>query len=160
MTKLSPMRFVSMLLTFMAVAMSALVSQANVLAENFVLLDQHGKAHELYYHRNATAVVLISQGNGCQILRSNLTDFQALRRDYANKGVHVIMINANLQDTRDKLIQETQEWGFDFPILKDDTQLVARALEINRTGEALVIDPRSWQVVYRGPLSDRVGFDR
>ncbi|MCH2189378.1 MAG: redoxin domain-containing protein [Gammaproteobacteria bacterium] len=136
------------------------IAHASLLAENFVLLDQQGVAHELHYNRDAKAIVLISQGNGCQVVRSNLTDYQALRNDYADKGVHIMMINANLQDSREKIVQETKDWGFDFPILKDDTQLVARALEINRTGEALIIDPRSWQVVYRGPLSDRVGFER
>ena len=129
-------------------------------ADNFVLLDQHGVAHELRYHRDATAIILISHGNGCQVVRSNLPDYKALRKDYKAKGVHVLMLNANIQDTREKISNEAQEWGFDFPILKDETQLIARSLKINRTAEVLVIDPRSWQVVYRGPMNDRVDYER
>ncbi len=135
-------------------------SYAALKADNFVLLDQHGKAHELQYYRSAKAVVLITHGNGCQIVRSNLPDYQALRADYADKGVEILMLNANLQDTRQRIIDEAQEWGFDFPILKDDTQLISRSLKVNRTAEVLVIDPRSWEVVYRGPMNDRVDFER
>ena len=129
-------------------------------ADNFVLLDQNGKAHQLHYNRDAKAIVMVTHGNGCQILRSNLPDYKALRADYASKGVEVMMLNANIQDTRAKIKSEAQEWGFDFPILKDETQLIARSLEINRTGEVLVIDPRTWDIVYRGPMSDRVDFER
>ena len=45
----------------------ALVMPAPALAErvgNFMLLDHRGKAHELYYHTDASAVVVMIQGNG------------------------------------------------------------------------------------------------
>ncbi|MEM7452685.1 MAG: hypothetical protein AAGA41_08635, partial [Pseudomonadota bacterium] len=45
------------------------------------------------------------------------------------------------------------------PILVDETQLIGEALELDRSGEVLVIDPRNWEVAYRGPLSDRVGYE-
>ncbi len=135
-------------------------SFASLKADNFVLIDQKGEAHELHYNHKAKAIVLITHGNGCQVVRSNLPDYQALRADYSDKGVKVMMLNANLQDSRERIAEEAKEWGFDFPILKDDTQLIARSLHVNRTAEVLVIDPRTWEVVYRGPMSDRVDFER
>ena len=36
--------------------------------ENFVLLDQHGDAHNLYYHREKSAVVIMIQGNGLSLI--------------------------------------------------------------------------------------------
>ena len=33
--------------------------------DNFVLLDQHGDAHNLYYHKDKSAIVVMIQGNGC-----------------------------------------------------------------------------------------------
>jgi len=35
--------------------------------DNFVLLDHEGKARELYYHRDAAAIVFMIQVNGCLI---------------------------------------------------------------------------------------------
>jgi hypothetical protein len=138
----------------------SVTSFASLKADNFVLIDHLGKAHELYYHADDTAVVIIAQGNGCQIVRSNLEDLREIRADYADQGVKVLMLNANLQDTRSSIAAEAKEWGVDFPILKDRTQIIARSLELNRTGEVLVIDPKTWNVVYRGPLSDRVDYER
>ena len=130
------------------------------IADNFVLVDQHGAAHELHYLRDSAAVVLIVHGNGCQMVSSNLDAYKSLRDDYASKGVEVLMINSNLQDNRTSIAQDAQEWNIDFPILDDRTQIVGRALGLNRTAEVLVIQPGSWNIVYRGPINDRVDYER
>lgn len=128
--------------------------------DNFVLIDHQGKARELYYQSDNKAVVIVAQGNGCQIVRSNLEDLKAIRDDYTDQGVEILMLNANMQDSRATIAAEAEEWGNDFAIMKDRTQLIARSLKLSRTGEVLVIDPRNWQLVYRGPLSDRVDYER
>ena len=38
--------------------------------ENFLLLDQTGRAHELYYYSDASAVVIMVQGNGCPVVEA------------------------------------------------------------------------------------------
>ncbi len=149
-----------LVLTAVAPVSTAAESGDALRADNFVLIDHKGKAHELYYHRDDKAVVIVSQGNGCQIVRSNLEDLRAIRDDYADKGVEILMLNANQQDSRAAIAEEAEEWGADFPILKDRTQIIAKSLELNRTGEVLVINPKNWQLVYRGPLSDRVDYER
>ncbi|MEM8498579.1 MAG: redoxin domain-containing protein [Pseudomonadota bacterium] len=128
--------------------------------DDFVLLDQHGKAQQMHYHKDAPAIVLIVHGNGCQIIRSLLPDYRALRDDYADHGVPVWMINSNLQDDRTSIVNEAEQWGLDFSILDDATQDIGRSLKLTRTGEVLVIDPKTWQIVYRGALNDRVHFER
>ena len=128
--------------------------------ENFVLLDQHGDAHNLYYHRDKSAVVIMIQGNGCPIVRNALTDYKALRDTYANQGVHFMMLNANLQDQRSTILAEAEKFGIDMPILHDETQLIGESLNLVRTAEVLVIDPKNWQIVYRGPINDRQVYER
>ena len=59
--------------------------------ENFVLLDQEGTAHELYYNSDATAIVLMVQGNGCPIVRNAWSDFKAVRDEFESQGVHFLM---------------------------------------------------------------------
>ena len=58
--------------TYRVAGLSALVillslfsahAQAALKADNFVLIDHKGKSHELYYHRDDKAVVIVSQGN-------------------------------------------------------------------------------------------------
>ncbi|MCE2437541.1 MAG: redoxin domain-containing protein [Pseudomonadales bacterium] len=127
---------------------------------NFTLLDQRGHAHELYYYSDASAIVVVMQGNGCPIVRNLLADLRALRAVYEPQKVRFLMLNSNLQDSRESVADEAQEWGIDFPILVDETQLVGESLGVTRTGEALLIDPRDWAVVYRGPVNDRVRFAR
>jgi len=148
-----------------ALAIDAMAQQGESSAkplkvDNFVLIDHQGKAHELYYHRAAKAVVIMVHGNGCQIVRSNLAEYQALRESYAAQGVEFFMLNANNQDSRQSIADEAKEWGVDLPILHDKGQIIAKSLELNRTGEVLVIQPESWNVVYRGALSDRVDYER
>ncbi|MEL6949359.1 MAG: redoxin domain-containing protein [Pseudomonadota bacterium] len=137
----------------------ATTASAGTRVDNFRLLDQDRQSHELYYHNDATAVVFLVQANGCPIARNLLTDYRALRDTYADKGVRFAMINASLQDTREAIRAEAEEFGIDMPILVDETQLIGEALELDRSGEVLVIDPRNWEVAYRGPLSDRVGYE-
>ena len=128
--------------------------------ENFVLLDQHGQAHELYNHQNKAAVVIMIQGNGCPIVRNALSDYRDLRNQYQDRGVHFFMLNANLQDQRDAIFREAQTFGIELPILHDETQQVGESLNLIRTAEVLVIDPDGWTIAYRGPINDRQFYER
>ncbi len=128
--------------------------------DNFVLLDQHGDAHELYYHKDAAAVVLMIQGNGCPIVRNALPDFKALRDAYAEQNVRFLMLNANLQDTRESIRAEAEKYGVDMPILNDESQIIGESLDLVRTGEVLVLNPKTWEIAYRGPVNDRLVYER
>ena len=128
--------------------------------ENFSLLDHKGDAHELYYYSDADAVVVIVQGNACPIIRNALPDIREVRDQFADENVVFLMLNANPQDDRASIQAEADEWDIDMPILVDETQLVARGLGITRTAEAFVINPTNWDLVYRGPLNDRLGYER
>jgi hypothetical protein len=128
--------------------------------DNFVLLDQAGVAHELYYQSDASAVVIMIQGNGCPVVRNALADFKALRTSYAPRNVRFFMLNANLQDNRDSIRAEAEAWDIDVPILDDETQLIGESLSLVRTAEVLVLDPATWELVYRGPINDRLNYER
>ncbi|HBK19038.1 MAG: redoxin domain-containing protein [OM182 bacterium] len=128
--------------------------------ENFLLLDQHGDAHKLYYHQDAAAVVIMIQGNGCPIVRNAITDFKALRDQFAGGDVRFMMLNSNLQDQRETILAEAEKFGIDMPILHDETQLIGESLNLIRTAEVLVINPKTWDIAYRGPLNDRQVYER
>lgn len=149
-------------LTGAALAALTLIVSAGAWAErvgNFTLLDQQGKAHELYYHDEAAAIVIMIQGNGCPIVRNAIGDYQRVAEQYAEDGVRFFMLNANLQDNRETIATEAREYGIELPVLVDDSQLVAESLGVIRTAEVFVIDPSSWEVVYRGPMHDRITYE-
>ncbi len=126
--------------------------------ENFRLLDQEHASHELYYHKDAKAVVLMVTMNGCPIVRNMLPDLRAIRSKFGDK-VEFKLINSSLQDTYSSIREEVADFGIDFPVLVDDTQLIGEVLELNRSGEVIVIDTSNWQIAYRGPVNDRVGYE-
>lgn len=128
--------------------------------DNFTLLDHRGEAHELYYYSDARAVVLMVQGNGCPVVRNALPDLSKVRAQYEDQGVRFLMINSNLQDSRETIAAEAAEWNIDLPILDDDAQLVGESLEFTRTAEVLVVNPDGWQLAYRGPINDRLDYER
>lgn len=81
------------------------------------------------------------------------------RERAARQSVRFLMIDANAQDDRGVLQKDAARYGIDMPILRDRPQLVAESLGIDRTGDALLIDTRTWQVVYRGPVDDRLYYE-
>ena len=126
---------------------------------NFTLIDHTGKSHELFYYDDAKAIVIMIQGNGCPIVRNSLNDYEALSKKYSSKNIRFFMLNSNLQDDRESIAAEAATWGVSLPILVDDTQIVGRDLGLSRTAEVLIIDPRKREIVYRGPLHDRVSYE-
>ena len=130
-------------------------------ADNFRLVDHQGVSHELHYHRDAPAVVIMTQGNGCPIVRNAMPAFQEIRDQYAAQGVEFYLINSNLQDDREAVAAEAAEYGWDVPILMDRTQLIGESMGVQRTAEIFVLDPENgFEVVYHGPMDDRLTYER
>lgn len=122
--------------------------------DDFALLDQLGRFHQLHDYAAARAIVLFVQGNGCPIARGAVPELNALRAELEPQGVVFLALNASPQDERDAVAAEAAEFGLTLPVLLDETQLVAESLGVTRTAEVLVIDPASWRLVYRGPIDD------
>ena len=126
--------------------------------KNFRLLDQNGVSRELHRQKHLKALVLFVTGNGCPIARQTLPALKELRAEFASQGVEFWLLNSNAQDDRASVLKEAEEFGIDFPILVDAGQWVGASLGVNRTGEALVVSPSDWQIVYRGSVDDRLGY--
>ena len=126
--------------------------------DNFRLLDHKGASHELYYLSDIKAVVIITQGNGCPIVRKALPDLKNISDRYAAQGVSFLLLNSNLQDDRASVAKEVAEFGIAFPVMMDTTQLIGESLGVERTAEVLVIDPKTWKLAYRGPIDDRLHY--
>ncbi len=128
--------------------------------DDFRLTDHELHSHQLSRLADARAVVLITQMNGCTIVRHHASTIKALRERYANRGVEFLMLNSTPSDRREDIVAEAKDYGLDLPILMDSNQLVGEQLGVTRTSEAIVIDPKTWQIVYRGAIDDRVTYER
>lgn len=128
-------------------------------AGNFALPDQHGVTHELHDLADASAIVIMIQGNGCPIVRNAWPVYRQLREVYQRKGVEFLLLNSNLQDDRSSVLREAEAFRIDAPILLDQGQSVGESLSLIRTAEVLLIDPATWEIVYRGPLDDRLTYE-
>ena len=72
-------------------------ANANERVDNFVLLDHTGKAQELYYQSDASAVVILIQDNNCPAVHDSLATFAALQQDYQSRGVRFWMLNLEVE---------------------------------------------------------------
>lgn len=141
-------------------ASSGYRDKAPVTAPDFKLVDHTGKTHQLRAMTDAKAIVVVMQGVGCPIVQKMTPDLKAVQAKYAEKGVAFLMLNANSQDTQQMIAGEAESFGIAMPILKDPTQAVARSMGVERTAETFVIDPKSWKILYHGPLNDRLTYGR
>jgi len=141
-----------------AEAASASARKGAIKLDNFSLRDHAGKTHELYNQTDARAIVLIFTSTGCPIVQKSVPKIKALRDEFAAKGVVFWLVNSNAQDDSASIVEEAKDFGIDLPILLDQSQSVARALNASRTAETICIQAKSWTVVYRGAIDDQFGY--
>jgi len=126
---------------------------------DFALLDQTGKHHKLSWYGDQKAIVIFVQGNGCQIVRNSVPQLRAIRDEYTDRGVQFFMLNPQPQDNRASIVAEAVHFSYDFPILIDETQLIAESLGVDRTSEVFILNPQTQEIVYRGPVDDRLHYE-
>ncbi|MBT8147497.1 MAG: redoxin domain-containing protein, partial [Gammaproteobacteria bacterium] len=136
-------------------AMTSAVTAADRVGD-FSLIDHQGAFHHMAWYDDHQAVVLMVQSNGASEVQDNLASYQELQARYQDQGVAFMMLNPGLQSDRQSVKAEATELGIELPILMDDTQLVAEALGVSRIGEAVIYNPDSFEVVYRGPVQEHL----
>jgi len=132
------------------VSAQAATIKAGDRVDNFRLNDHRGDSHELHYFTNKKAIVLVAQGNACAANAADIKTVNELRAKYAAQGVQFFGVNSNLKDTREAIVKEAQALGIEMPIFTDDTQLIGESLNLTKTGEVLVVNPKDWTLTYRG----------
>lgn len=139
------MRSITLALATALACGSALALNPGDRVENFSLLDQQGEAHELYYLSDMTAVVVMSHSDACPATADAVAALTAAQNVF-DSDVTFLLLNSDLEDDRQDLMADPGP----MPILLDDTQLIGESLALTDAGEALVIDPATWTLVYRG----------
>src|SRR5262249_52406371 len=122
--------------------------------DNFRLVDQWSKAHDLYYYKSAPAIVIVSHA-ASPLMKDAIPAVEALKAEERDKGVRFFMLDATPKNDETALNDESKQLNVDMPILVDDSQLISESLGVSKTAEVFVIDPKTWKVAYHGPIDDR-----
>ena len=118
---------------------------------DFGLIDHQGTYHQLSKYRHKKAVVIISQQNGCEENYAKLAKYKLMQSNFNDDDIVYLMMNSSGQDSLAAIRSEAANFELGLPVLLDESQLVAEALNIQQAGEVVIIDPKSRRIVYRGP---------
>lgn len=121
---------------------------------DFTLPDAYGEQRSLNDYANAKAVVVVFLGVECPLAKLYGPRLAELADDYADRGVVVLGVNANRQDTPTELIAYARRHGVEFPLLKDNDATAVDRFGATRTPEAFVLDKQR-AVRYRGRIDDQ-----
>jgi AhpC/TSA family len=125
--------------------------------ENFKLVDQLGASHELFAAADAPAIVIATQVNGDPLSREAIKTLENLKGMFGQ--AEYFLLNSSPTDTQGTIAAEATALHVKLPILDDDAQSVAKALGVTQTGEAFIIDPIGWKIVYHGPVNAAAAKD-
>lgn len=131
-------------------------------APDFSLPDLDGTLVSLADYQDAPALLVMFICNHCPFVKHVASELARLGRDYADRGVAIVGINANdvenyADDSPEKMREEAKRQGYTFPYLYDETQGVAKAYRAACTPDFFLFDGNR-RLVYRGQLdSSRPG---
>jgi hypothetical protein len=120
-------------------------------ASDFTLIDHRGKAFNLHYHAQTPAVVLVAHDLASAHLSAQLPTLTN-SYDWAGSGIITAFINPVPGQGRAQIDEQANALDLQWPVLRDEAGLVSETLALRFVGEALLIDPRRWQIIYRGPV--------
>ena len=101
-----------------------------------------------------TPVLVVFSCNHCPYVLHILESFSEFAREVQEKGISVLMINANdvdhyADDSPEKMTQLEKQYGFSFPYLYDQSQQIAIAYRAACTPDFFLFDSEH-RLVYRG----------
>lgn len=141
-----------------AAVASAITTQAPMApaadrVDNFRLVSAEGRAHEIGRLRDASAIVIVMHAAGSPDTAKVAPALEALKAEWAPKGVEFMMVNSNPHDSREMILADAAKNGITVPVLQDYLQLVGGQIGASRVGQTFVIEPKTMRIAYSGPLS-------
>jgi thiol-disulfide isomerase/thioredoxin len=146
----------SILLIFMVTAFAAAAAAQGMSVgtslDDLRLVDGNGKAQSLKDVKGAKGTALIFVSSKCPVVRSYNDRMNRIATDYKAKGINVIGVNANINESPGE-VKMHGEATYNFPVLIDKDSVLADKLGANRTPEAFFFDARS-TLLYHGAIDD------
>lgn len=127
-------------------------------AADFLLPDHTGRLHRLADTAGSAALLVVFLSNRCPFVVLIREQFAAFAREYGEKGLAIVGINANdaeahPEETLARVGAEVETYGYGFPYLKDADQTVAKAYGAACTPDFFLFD-RDRRLAYHGQFDD------
>jgi len=120
---------------------------------DFTLPEAGGAPHSLYEFKGKKAVVVIFLATRCPFSNAFNQVMAKLARDYANRGVAVVGINANKTEPASEVAEHARTNNLGFPVLKDEGNVIADRLGASVTPEVFLLDG-DFTLRYHGALGN------
>src|SRR3954451_939271 len=92
---------------------------------DFRLPDSVGKEHALADLADHDLVVVAFLGTECPLAKLYAERLQSIANDYSSRGVAVVAVMSNAQDSLAKITAFAQQYKLTYPVLKDRRNEVA-----------------------------------
>jgi peroxiredoxin len=123
---------------------------------NFTLPDIHRRPRGFDTFKEKKAFVIAFLDTECPVTNLYVPTLVELHKQYADKGVQFLAINASNQDSFVSVSAHAQDREIPFPVLKDFEQTAADALGAKRTPEVFLLDADR-VIRYHGRIDDQYG---
>ncbi len=121
---------------------------------NFSLPDHLGKEHALADFADRDLVVVAFLGTECPLAKLYAGRLQAIADEYAERGVTVVAVMSNVQDSLAEIAAFVRQHKVTYPVLKDRRNEVADRFGAERTPQVFLLDRRH-AVRYQGRVDDQ-----
>lgn len=127
-------------------------------APDFSLMNVDGRCLSLADVAGPRGTVVMFLCNHCPFVKHVADQLAALGRDVMPQGIGVVAISSNdvathPADSPEQMVRESEERGYPFPYLFDETQEVAKAYRAACTPDFYLFDGEQ-RLVYRGQLDE------
>ena len=127
-------------------------------AEDFKLKSINNKVITLNDIKGEKATLIMFICNHCPFVKHVADELAALGHEYMPKGIGMVAINSNdvaahPADSPEQMVHESEQRGYPFPYLFDETQEVAKIYGAACTPDFYLFDG-SRKLVYRGQLDE------
>lgn len=119
---------------------------------DFSLLDQNGDFHHMAWYDDHKAIAFLVQVNGSAQTRAAVADYARMQSRFDADGVEFMMLNP-MGESRASVQADLGDLAVQLPVLIDDAHIISEAMGVDKSGEAFLFDPRSFEIIYRGTVA-------
>ena len=122
----------------------------------FTLPNAYGKPVSLSDFKGKKCAAIVFLGTECPLAKLYGPRLNDLQEKFGDRGLQVIGINSNKQDSLTEVAAYVHRHDIAFPMLKDKGNVVADAMKAERTPEVFLIDADR-VIRYHGRIDDQYG---
>ncbi len=108
----------------------------------------------------AKATVIMFWSTECPFVQPYTERIKSLVTEFSDKGIVFWGVNSNNTEPTDVVSAHMKSKAYNFPMLKDNNNIIADQFGAERTPEVFVIDNSTMTLVYHGRIDDNKEADK